>query len=268
MSFRLGISLPLAFAVAALALPSTQAVAQPIDPAVVGERLQRLSANVEAVELAQSSQKRQLENLGNDVHRLREEISQTSKDMASQNARRPWAEDTKRLSDDIKRHSEDLKRLADAVSEVDRKRAADHEQVLKILADLRRAINAAADAPAPPRSSTRSGTEPKASGSGAASAKVKDKDKDKEAEKPKEADKPKEREPAPEEAAPDKYVEHTVANGQTLSLIVAGFNASAKKQGYKTLTPEQVAKFNKIKDASKVREGMKLKLPLVPAPTK
>lgn len=215
----------------ALVLFLRPAGAQPVDPAVVGERLQRLAATVESVELSQASQKRQMDNLGNEVQRLRQEVSQASRDMASQGSRRPWAEDTKRLTDDVKR-------LADAIAEVDRKRASDHEQVLKILADLRRAIAAAADSPTPRP---------------APPARGKDREPDKDPEK----DTP--------SAEPDKYVEHVVQSGQTLSLIVNGFNNSARKQGYKTLTSDQVAKFNKIRDVSKIPEGMKLKLPLVPA---
>ncbi len=228
---------------AGLALFLRLAAAQPVDPAVVGERLQRLSATLESVELSQASQKRQMDNLGNEVQRLRQEVSQASRDMASQGSRRPWAEDTKRLSDDVKR-------LAEAIAEVDRKRASDHEQVLKILADLRRAIAAAAETPAP---RTRGPETPALSGRGK-DREPHDKDKDKEPEK---------ETPASE---PDKYVEHVVQAGQTLSLIVNGFNNSARKQGYKTLTTDQVAKFNKIRDVSKIPEGMKLKLPLVPAP--
>lgn len=250
MRFRLAPGLLLAAGVI-LHFPAPRATAQALDPAVVAERLQRLSAMVEAVELSQASQKRQLDTLGNVVHKLREETANASREAGALNSRRPWAEDVKRASEDVRRHSEDLKRLAEAIDQVDRKRAADHEQVLKILADLRKAINSAAETPAPRGPGRGSGaTENRSDDPGSPSARAR-----------------RDKEPEPE-AGPEKYVEHVVQPGQTLSLIVSGFNTSARKQGYKTLTPDQVAKFNKVSDASKIREGMKLKLPLIPAPVK
>jgi small-conductance mechanosensitive channel len=212
-------SVPRAFrllvAVAALfsAFPPP-AAAQGVDPAVVGERLQRLAASVEAVEATQASQRRQIEELGSSLHRIRE-------DLQSQGSQRPWAED-------LKRQNEDLKRLAAAIEEVDRKRIADHKQVLEILADLRKAVAAAADAP-----STRPPNRPAP-----------------------------DRTPKPESA--EKWIEHVMEPGQSLSLVLRGFNEEAKKKGYQPLTVQQVMKFNRIADERRIPQGATLKLPLYP----
>lgn len=214
------------------------APAQTVDPAVVGERLQRLSASVESLELGLASQKRQIDTLGNEVQKVREEV-------LHQGDRRPWADDTKRLSDDVKR-------LSEAITEVDRKRAADNEQVIKVLNELRKSIAALAEAPPPrqvrpdpePRSQGNRGSE---SGGGSGSSRTKDREKEK------------------SEPVADKAIEHVMAKGQRLSDVVVEFNVEAKKKGYQLLTTTQVMNFNKISDARKIREGAKILLPLYPA---
>lgn len=195
--------------------------AQAIDPAVVGERLQRLTSMVESLELALASQKRQIEALGNEMQRLRE-------DQLERAGQRPWADD--------------LKRLADAVNEVDRKRVADSEQVVKVLNELRKAVATAAEPPKP-ASAARSGDaggrrEEGGTGSrGSGSA----------------------REPAVEKALP-----WVMERGQRLSTVVARFNEQAKKEGFQPLTVQQVMKFNNITDDRRIREGSTIQLPLIP----
>lgn len=204
--------------------------------------MQRLNASVEAVEQASVSQKRQIEALGNEIQKLREE---NAREAASRATQRPWADDIKRQSDELRRHSEDLKRLADAVAEVDRKRAADHEQVLKVLGEMRKAVAAIAEAPPARTAPTRSAPSPEARNGG---------DRSEGDAKP----------AAAKETPPVKAVPYTVGKGESLSLIVDGFNQDAKKKGYQVLTIQQVMKFNKITDARRIREGMTLNLPLYP----
>lgn len=114
--------------------PGPICVAQPVDPAVFGERLQRLTATVESLELALASQKRQIDAISNDLQQVREQLS-------NQALQRAW--------------SEDLKRIADAVAEVDRKRIADSEQTLKVLNELRKAIGQLAESSSSRASSAR-----------------------------------------------------------------------------------------------------------------
>src|SRR5262245_6050688 len=118
MSFRLFVRGLLAAGLLTQAAPLVSR-AQPVDPAVVSERLQRLSAAVESLEMALASQRRQIEALSAELQQMREEA-------ANRDTQRPWAED--------------MKRLNEAIAEVDRKRVADGEQVLKVLNDLRKTI--------------------------------------------------------------------------------------------------------------------------------
>lgn len=229
----------------------SRARAQAVDPAVVGERLQRLAATVDALEATSASQKRQIDGLASELHRLREENTRELANIASRAAQRPWAED-------VRRHGDDLKRLANAIEEVDRKRAADHEQVLKVLADLRKSVAALAEAPPPRAATPRSDRPPR----GDRSDKTPDSGAGDKGEK---ADKSKSGDTAAEPATPVKAIPYTVGRGETLSLILEGFNADAKKKGYQTLTLQQVMKFNKIADPKKVPVGATLQLPLYPA---
>ncbi len=221
-----------------LCVASPAARPQSIDPAVVGERLQRLNATVDALEQTAASQRRQIEGLGNELQKVREE---TNRELNSRASQRPWA-------DDIKRHNDDLRHLADAIAEVDRKRAADHEQVLKILGDLRKSIAALAEAPpAPARTPPKATPEPRPPAGRTHPERTETSD------------------PADTPAAPVKSVPYTVGKGDTLSAIIDGFNSEAKKKGFQPLSVQQVMKFNKITNPSRgVRDGMVINLPLYP----
>lgn len=211
--------------------------AQSVDPAVVGERLQRLSASVESLELGLASQKRQIDTLATEVQKVREESIR-------QGEKHPWADDTKRLSDDVKR-------LSEAITEVDRKRIADNEQVIKVLNELKKSIAALAEAP--PARAPRNDPEPRGA-SGNSSSKSS----------------PKIIKEQPEKSEPvaEKAIEHVMAKGQRLSDVIVEFNVEAKKKGYQLLSSQQVMKFNKITDDRKIREGAKILLPLFPATEK
>src|SRR5690606_32697075 len=121
MSFRVHLGGWIAFG---LMVAGMSSVAQAIDPAVVGERLQRLAASVEALELALASQQRQIDALVSEVQSIRQ-------DVLKQGARRPW--------------TDDIRQLTNAIAEVDRKRVADSEQVVKLLNELRKSVSALAE---------------------------------------------------------------------------------------------------------------------------
>ena len=174
------------------------------DAALLEERLARLTATVEALEVAFDSQKRQIAALTEQLQQLRAEAARSA-------GRSP--------------SYDDLQKLAEKLAEVDRKRVADNEQILKALEDLRKLPAAAArTAPRTP-----------------------------------------EREPdrAPPALRADQAIEHTVGRGQSISQIVSAFNADARRQGFKPLTVDEVMRFNGITDARRLREGQKLQLPLL-----
>lgn len=231
MSFRRTLR-PLAMAGLAILMSPVAVPAQSVDPAVVGERLQRLTATVESLELTIASQRRQIDGLNNEIQRLREES-------VNRGNQRPWAEDIKRLN-------EDVKRLADGISDVDRKRVADSEQVVRVLNELKKQLAIAIETPKPapkadvePRSSTSRG--------GGDTARSRDREKDKD-----------------RDAAPEKAVSYVFKKGDSLSEVVNGFNAEAKKEGYQVVTIDQVMKFNKITDARRIPVGSTIQLPVIP----
>ncbi len=187
-------------------------VAQAIDPAVVGERLQRLAASVEALELALASQQRQIDALVSEVQSIRQ-------DVLKQGARRPW--------------TDDIRQLTNAIAEVDRKRVADSEQVVKLLNELRKSVSALAESSRNSPRAEGSSSRPRASSSSAL------------------AD------------ARDAYP-YVMKRGETLSGVLQDFNAQAKKDGYRPLTARQVMEFNNIADDRSIQAGQTILLPLVP----
>jgi hypothetical protein len=204
-------------------MAATRLPAQPIDPAVVGERIQRLTAAVESLELSMASQKRQIDALAGELVKIREEMGRQGDAMRQRDAR-PWADD--------------LKRLADAIAEVDRKRASDGEQVVRVLNELKKAV-----ATGPDTSRSAKAPEPRTT-----PGRTKAPDADKPAEKP-----------------PDRALEYVLERGQSLSEVVVSFNEEAKKQGYQPLTTAQVMKFNDIKDDRRIPVGARILLPVIPA---
>lgn len=182
------------------------------DTPLLEERLQRLTTTVELLEAALAEQERKLNLVIEELQRLREEV-------ASASTRRPWAED--------------LRQLSDAIAEVDRKRAADNELVLKVLSELK------TPAPAPAEPARPQGTKP---GRAADSTE------------------PSKNRP---EQAEEKAIEYTMLKNETLSGVVSRFNADAKKQGYQPLTVAQVMEFNKIEDPRRIREGARIWLQVI-----
>jgi uncharacterized protein (UPF0335 family) len=227
MSFRRTLR-PLAMAGLAVLLSPVAVTAQSVDPAVVGERLQRLTATVESLELTVASQRRQIDGLNNELQRVREEA-------ANRGNLRPWA-------DDIKRLSEDVKRLADGLSDVDRKRVADSEQVVRVLNELKKQLAIAVETPKPaPKTEVEPRTSSNRGGGDAGKGREREKD-----------------------TPPEKAVSYVFKKGDSLSEVVSSFNAEAKKEGYQVVTIDQVMKFNKIADARRIREGSTIQLPVIP----
>ncbi len=118
---------------------------------------------------------------------------------------------------------EQLNQLVETVREVDRKREADQRMILKEIENLGRSVTASLQAPSQRRTEPERSTGP----------------------------------------AYDEVAEHTVEQGQTLSAIVAAYNAEYKKRGKRTsLKLVQDANPN-IKPES-IQVGQKVNIPLVP----
>lgn len=120
---------------------------------------------------------------------------------------------------DLYASPEDLRRLADAVKEIDRKRIEDAERIHKELLNLGKTLTAASARPAT--------ASPTASGGGKSSL-------------------------------PDKYFEHTVAKGDTLSTIVEAY----REQNIK-VTVDSILKANPGLKPERLQVGQKI---IIPAP--
>jgi nucleoid-associated protein YgaU len=167
--------------------------------AATEERLNKLSGQIEDLIAAQKAQQKQITELSKEIESLREQSVRPNVSYASQ---------------------EDLKRLAEAVKEIDRKRADDQEKIQTELKKLGKVLSAPAPAPKlkPTPSSENSA-----------------------AEKPTE-----------------KGYDHTIQQGDTLSVIVQAF----KDKGIK-VTVDQILKANPGLNANRLRPGQKI---FIPAP--
>jgi nucleoid-associated protein YgaU len=96
--------------------------------AATEERLNQLNGHVQDLLEDKAAQKKQSENLAREIERLREQQNQPNAAYAMQ---------------------EDLKRLAEKIQEIDRKREADKELILKKIEELAKTI--AAPLPKPPK---------------------------------------------------------------------------------------------------------------------
>jgi hypothetical protein len=120
---------------------------------------------------------------------------------------------------------EELRQLVDTVRELDRKREADRRMILEEIENLGKSVAASLKAATPRR------TEPERSTA----------------------------------ASPgyDEMAEHTVEQGQTLSAIVAAYNAEYKKRGKRTSLKLVLDANPNVKPES-MRVGQKVVIPLVP----
>ena len=171
------------------------------------ENYKRLKAVVDDMHDAQDAQQKTMSELRKEISELREQASKPSGSYAAQ---------------------EDLKRLADAVQEIDRKREADKELILKEIQKLGHTIAAA---PLTPRNT---GTKPA----------------------------PRMVEPAtnPSPVASPQHDEtgynYTIVSGDTFSTIAKQY----RDQGIK-VTSDQIAKANPNANTSKLNIGQKLWIP-------
>ncbi len=107
------------------------------------ERFTAMNTRVEKLEEAIQTYQQQMHKMAEEIHSLREEISRLSGNNGANAA-------TQR----------NLDSLTDAIKEVDRKRLADHESVMKALENLRKGvINQPVITPRASASSARSGSE-------------------------------------------------------------------------------------------------------------
>ncbi len=120
---------------------------------------------------------------------------------------------------------EELKQWVDMLREIDRKREADRRMILEEIENLGKSVSASLKAP-PPR---RTQAEQTASAS----------------------------------TAYDEVAEHTVEQGQTLSAIVAAYNAEYKKRGKRTSLKLVLDANPNIKPEA-MAVGQKVVVPLVP----
>ncbi len=174
--------------------------------AATEERLNKLNGHVEDLIAAQATLQKRIAELAKEIESVREQNSKPSTaNYASQ---------------------EDVKRLAEKLQEVDRKREADKELILKEIERLGKV---------PPSSA------PPKKGKDAASAPA----------TPKGGDS---RGPA----TPDKGFEYVIQSGDTLSVIAQDVS---KQKGIK-ITPEQILKANPGLEERKLRVGQKIFIPM------
>jgi LysM repeat protein len=167
--------------------------------AATEERLNKLNGLVQDLVEDKASLKKQLDVMAKEIQSLREQGSSASSAASA----------------------EDLKRLAEKVQEIDRKREADKELILKEIEKLGKSIGAAAR-------TRQTSTPPQKSESGGGGA----------------------------GAVSDKGYEYVVQTGDTLSAIVAAY----KEQGVK-VTVDEILKANPGLKATSLVVGKKIFIP-------
>lgn len=173
------------------------------DAALLEERVKQLKAIVDDLNEDKANQRKQIETLAKEVQALREhQQNQPSTAYASQ---------------------EDLRELAKKVQEIEEKRKADREFIVKQIENLGKT---------PAGGKTRS---PRASTAD-----------------PRPAD------PSARTDLPTQAIEHTIASGDTFSTIAAAYS---KEKGVK-ITTEQIRKANPGVKDDKLKIGQKIFVPL------
>lgn len=185
------------FLVTALAVAPVMAPAQ---DAAMEERLNQLSAQIDVLKEAKEVQNKKIEALEKQVSDLQSQVSKPSGDYAT---------------------SDQLKKVADAVTEVDKKRKADSENVADQLEKIRKAVV----------------------GGGSGGRRT--------AATPSMDNPPK---PAFDPAAP--HMEHKVEPGETLIAIASAYRAKGVK-----VSVQQILDANHISDPKNVKIGQVLIIP-------
>lgn len=183
----------------------------------IEENYKHLKATVDDYRDAQEAQRKELESLRKDISELRVQSSKPSGNYANQ---------------------EDLKRLADAVQEIDRKREADKELILKKLSDLGRTLTAVPPSNVRPKTpKTTPPPEPVSNNNGGDAG-------------------------ASGHESETGY-EYLVKSGDTFSVIAQAY----REKGVK-VTTDQIVKANPNVNPAKLKVGQKLWIPGGKAPTK
>lgn len=190
-----------------LCATATMRAQTPATSPEVEEDLKRLKAVVDDLHDAQDAQTKTISALRKELSDLREQVSKPTGNYASQ---------------------EDLKRLADAVEEINKKREADKELILKKISDLGKTLTAT---PLPPTH-------------------IK--------EKPQKTPPPESTDTATSSGGhgDETGYEYVVKSGDTFSLIAQAY----REKGVK-VSPDQIAKANPKVNPGKLRVGQKLWIP-------
>ena len=186
---------------------SAQDAAAMAERQVAEERYQKLAGRVDDLIESREVQRKQLAAMADEIRSLREELGKPKPDSVGR---------------------DELKQLAEQVKEVDEKRAADKELILKEISKLGK-VSAAAHADPPPP-------------------------------------KRKQPDPAPDAGADKEYegFEHVIKSGDTLHAIVKAYG----EQGVKLTVDQILKHpLNKKVDPDKLRVGQKIFIP-APAPAK
>ena len=190
---------------------------------VTAEDFKRVESDVLALTESRDLMRADLQKLRDEISALRAENAKLRSDLALAG------------KDNVSR--DELKKVVEQVQEVDKRRVADgkyvHDQ-LESIAKLasKPVVLPAVEDPKPPKASTKR--------------------------------------PAPEATAdktaddgpelPAEYYEHTVAEGETLGIIIAAYN---KEHNLKVKQAHVLKANPKLKDPKKLYVGMKLKIPMV-----
>jgi len=177
----------------------------------VEEDLKRLKAAVDDYHDAQDAQNKTIAAMRKEIADLREQMSKPTGNYASQ---------------------EDLKRLADAVTEIDKKREADRELILKRISDLGKTLTATPLPPVRPPKNTKQPNSETTNSSGTSSG------------------------TASAGHGDETGYEYVVKGGDTLSIIAQAY----REKGVK-VTAEQIAKANPKVNPSRMSVGTKLWIP-------
>jgi LysM repeat protein len=169
--------------------------------AAVEERLNKLNGHVEDLLAAQAEQQKRLAALAKEIDALREQQNQPNTSYANQ---------------------EELRKLAEKLQEIDQKRVADNERIVKEIEKLGQTMAVAT----PPKKTTPKVVAPPAGN------------------------------PAPSGGPPEKGFEYTIAAGDTLSTIAQAYREKNIK-----VSVSQILKANPGLDANKLKAGQKIFIP-------
>ena len=174
--------------------------------AATQSQIDKLSGQIQDLLAAQEQQSKKIDALSREISELRDKVNTPQVNNSASN--------------------EDLKNLAEKVQEIDKKRQADRELILKEIEKLGKATGSASDTPPPHKKSSVTTS--------------------------KQTDDPGTTAPP----TPQKGYEYTVKSGDTLAAIVKAY----RDQGV-NVTKTQILKANPGLDANKLYSGKKIFIP-------